>query len=190
MEIPACSAMSSIETSSKGRSEKSSSPSSMSCSRRLSTLSRVRTAIEARLPGEPGDVRAPRGHTASVFLGFIRIWLPAIVTLAGAIVMIAGGGDDISLEGGAGIIGAGLAIWLMNVLFRVGLDNDQDRDREDAARDFFDSHGHWPDEAPPARGGTPASRAEPTAGARTTAAGSTRPRTGPDRTRMRPRRPG
>ena len=25
-----------------------------------------------------------------------------------------------------------------------------DRDAEDAARAFFDQHGHWPDEAPPA----------------------------------------
>jgi hypothetical protein len=24
-----------------------------------------------------------------------------------------------------------------------------DRDEEDAARDFFDRHGHWPDERPP-----------------------------------------
>ena len=82
-------------------------------------------------------------------LTFVRIWLPAVVTLAGVAVMVIGGFDDIALEGGAGIIGAGLAIWLMNVLFRVGLDNDRDRDREDAARDFFDAHGHWPDEPPP-----------------------------------------
>ena len=83
-------------------------------------------------------------------LRFVRIWLPAVVTLAGVVVMVAGGFDDIALEGGAGIIGAGLAIWMMNVLFRVGLDNDRDRDEEDAARDFLDAHGHWPDEEPPA----------------------------------------
>jgi len=85
-------------------------------------------------------------------LKFVRIWLPAFVTLAGVGVMIVGGFDEIALEGGAGIIGAGLAIWLMNVLFRVGLDNDRDRDEEDAARKFLDAHGHWPDEpAPPPR---------------------------------------
>lgn len=83
-------------------------------------------------------------------LRFVRIWLPAVVTLAGVVVMVVGGFDDIALEGGAGIIGAGLAIWMMNFLFRVGLDNDRDRDEEDAARDFLDAHGHWPDEEPPA----------------------------------------
>ncbi len=74
------------------------------------------------------------------------------MTLAGVTVMVVGGFDEIALEGGAGIIGAGLSIWLMNILFRVGLDNDRDRDEEDAARDFLDAHGHWPDEpAPPPR---------------------------------------
>ncbi len=82
-------------------------------------------------------------------LRFIRIWLPAAVTLAGVVVMAVGGFDDIALEGGAGLIGAGLSIWLMNVLLRVGLNDDVDRDREDAARDFYGEHGHWPDEPPP-----------------------------------------
>ena len=82
-------------------------------------------------------------------LPFIRIWLPAVVTLAGVIVMAVGGFDDIALEGGAGIVGAGLSIWLMNVMLRIGFNDGDDRDREDAARDFYGEHGYWPDEAPP-----------------------------------------
>lgn len=98
-------------------------------------------------------------------LKFVRIWLPAFVTLAGVGVMIVGGFDEIALEGGAGIIGAGLAIWLMNVLFRIGLDNDRDRDEEDAARKFLDVHGHWPDEpAPPPRTSEESVTAPPPAG--------------------------
>ncbi len=120
-------------------------------------------------------------------LPFIRIWLPAVVTLVGVTVMVAGGGDDVSLEGGAGIIGAGLAIWLMNVLFRVGLGNDRDRDEEDAARDFYDAHGHWPDEAPPPPR-TPGAQPRDAADHRTTPAGE-RPRSA-HRPGPRPRRPG
>lgn len=82
-------------------------------------------------------------------LRFVRIWLPALVTLAGVLIMAVRGFDEIGLEGGAGVIGAGLSIWLMNVIFRLGLDNDQDRDAEDAARDFYDANGHWPDEPKP-----------------------------------------
>lgn len=103
-------------------------------------------------------------------LAFVRIWLPAVVTLAGIAVMVIGGFDEIALEGGAGIIGAGLAIWGMNLLFRVGLDNDRDRDEEDAARNFLDAHGHWPDEpAPP----PPAAPPAPAAGSASSSSSST-----------------
>ncbi|MCW3011592.1 MAG: hypothetical protein JWO90_1996, partial [Solirubrobacterales bacterium] len=96
-------------------------------------------------------------------LRFVRIWLPVIVTVAGVVVIVVGDFSEIALEGGAGIIGAGLSIWLMNVLFRVGLDNDKDRDEEDAARDYFDAHGHWPDEAPAPRPAPPVAEPSPAA---------------------------
>ena len=91
---------------------------------------------------------AARGPYWACVIRFVRIWLPTLVTLAGVLVMVLGGFDDIALEGGAGIIGAGLSIWLMNVLLRFGLNDDVERDAEDAARDYYDAHGRWPDEAP------------------------------------------
>ena len=54
----------------------------------------------------------------------------------------------IVLEGAAHIVGAGLAIWLLNLLIRIGISGERDRDAEDEARAFFDEHGYWPDEAP------------------------------------------
>ena len=81
-------------------------------------------------------------------LPLVRFWLPLVVTLAGVAVMAIGRDAD-ALEGGAGIVGAGLSIWLLNFLYRVGAHDDVDRDEEDAARDFYDRHGHWPDEPPP-----------------------------------------
>jgi hypothetical protein len=85
-----------------------------------------------------------------VLLIGVRHVLPAIVTLAGILVMAIGGNDD-ALEGGAAIVGAGLSIWLMNLLWRIGFSGDRERVEEDDARSFFDRHGHWPDEPPPAR---------------------------------------
>ncbi|WP_372790709.1 hypothetical protein [Paraconexibacter sp.] len=84
--------------------------------------------------------------TGRVLVSFIRTWLPAIV-VAGGVVLILVRRDDIGLEGGAGIIGAGLSIWLLNVLMRVGFTNEGDRAEEEQARAFFDRHGVWPDEA-------------------------------------------
>jgi hypothetical protein len=39
----------------------------------------------------------------------------------------------------AGVVGIGWIVWLMR-------NGDRDRHDEDAARAFFDEHGHWPDE--------------------------------------------
>ena len=38
------------------------------------------------------------------------------------------------------------AVLLLNVLFRIGVEGDKERDREEEARRFFDEHGRWPDE--------------------------------------------
>lgn len=84
----------------------------------------------------PGDSRA-------LMLG-LRYVLPAAVVLAGLIVMALGSESD--LEGGAAIISAGLAIYAMNWLYRASVDGDRDRDAEEAARDYFDAHGRWPDD--------------------------------------------
>jgi hypothetical protein len=82
-----------------------------------------------------------------VILKFTRTWLPAIVVAAGVILWLIDPSVD-TAEGAAGIIGAGLSIWLLNVLFRIGVKGDQERDAEMEARDYFDRHGHWPDQAP------------------------------------------
>lgn len=42
--------------------------------------------------------------------------------------------------------GAGLSVLLLNVLFRIGVQGDVERDREDEARSYFAEHGRWPDE--------------------------------------------
>ena len=78
-------------------------------------------------------------------LRFIRTWLPAIVVLAGIGLWVASPSVD-TAEGSAGIIGAGLGIWLLNFLYRVGVTGDRERQVEDDAREFFDRHGHWPGE--------------------------------------------
>ena len=76
---------------------------------------------------------------------FVRYWLPAIV-VAGGVAAIALGPADARWEGGLGIVGAGLAIFLINLLFRFGATGDREREREDRAREHFDRHGRWPDE--------------------------------------------
>jgi hypothetical protein len=73
----------------------------------------------------------------------IRYVLPAAVTVAGIAIMTVG--SESALEGGASIVSAGLAIYFVNWLFRIGVTGDEEREREHAAREYFDRHGHWPE---------------------------------------------
>lgn len=72
----------------------------------------------------------------------MRYLLPAGAVLAGLVVMVLGSESD--LEGGAGIVSAGLAIFFLNWLFRIGAAGDREREAEDAARAYYDRHGRWP----------------------------------------------
>jgi hypothetical protein len=75
---------------------------------------------------------------------FVRWILPALICLGGLIAIIVAPSEA---EAGALIISAGLSVWLLNLLYRVGVRGDRERHREDEARDYFDRHGHWPDES-------------------------------------------
>jgi hypothetical protein len=77
----------------------------------------------------------------------VRYVLPVVVVVGGVLAVIISP-NLTSLEGAAGIVGAGLSIWLLNVLHRIGVRGDHERDDEIDARTFFDEHGYWPDEAP------------------------------------------
>jgi len=73
----------------------------------------------------------------------LRYGLPAAIVLAGVVVMALGG--EAELEGGAGIVGAGLAVFLLNWLVRLGASGEREREREDAAREYLSRHGRWPE---------------------------------------------
>ena len=79
---------------------------------------------------------------------FVRYWLPGLICLAGILAMIFGPQES-RAEGGGAILAAGLSIYLINVLFRVGVSGDRDRDQEEDARRFYVEHGFWPDDRPP-----------------------------------------
>jgi hypothetical protein len=90
-------------------------------------------------------------------LSFLRYVLPATVVLAGVVIMALG--SEAELEGGAGIVSAGLAIYAMSWLYRASVDGDRERDNEQAARVYFQRYGRWPDEKRTAGGATSVARA-------------------------------
>ncbi len=75
----------------------------------------------------------------------VRYVLPAAILLAGFVALALS--DTLTgLEGLAMGIGVAGSVLLLNVLYRVGVKGDLERDEEEAARVFYDEHGRWPDE--------------------------------------------
>ena len=79
-----------------------------------------------------------------MMLGVVRYGLPLALLVAGMVVWATSGRVGIAV--GAMFISAATAVLLLNALYRIGVEGDKDRDREDEARRFFDEHGRWPDE--------------------------------------------
>ena len=80
-------------------------------------------------------------------MSWLRYGLPAALVVAGFVLLFVADGS-VRWDGFAMCVGAGLAVLLMNVLFRIGATGDDDRRAEDDAREYFASHGRWPDEQP------------------------------------------
>ena len=91
-----------------------------------------------------------------IFLSLTRVWLPVIIAVIG-IVMIVLGHASLSdqsttrtLEAGAGVglVIVAIIVWMVNWMFRMSIQSSRDREIEEEAREYFDRHGHWPDEDP------------------------------------------
>jgi hypothetical protein len=74
----------------------------------------------------------------------VRYGIPLLLLMAGVIVSATAG--SVGIAAGALFFSAASAVLLLNVLYRIGVQGDRERDTEREARDFFDEHGRWPDE--------------------------------------------
>jgi lysylphosphatidylglycerol synthetase-like protein (DUF2156 family) len=94
------------------------------------------------------------GRFRRMALSATRLWLPLAITVAGA-VLIALGHGRVSTKGdphtimaaaGVALLLVALIVWMINWMFRMSVDSNREREREEAARRYFDEHGRWPDE--------------------------------------------
>jgi hypothetical protein len=79
---------------------------------------------------------------------FVRYGIAAILCVAGFVALFVIDDTGVKIEIWAMCVGGGLSVLLLNWLFRYGNRGDDERDEEQAARDFHQAHGHWPDEPP------------------------------------------
>jgi hypothetical protein len=73
----------------------------------------------------------------------VRYGIPLAMTVAGIVCLVVGGdaaGSGVVLIGSAGIV------LLINVLFRLSLVSNTEREQEERAREQFERTGHWPGE--------------------------------------------
>jgi hypothetical protein len=108
----------------------------------------ARTQASRRAPRhvKGSDMHHPATSDA-VILKVVRYGLPAVLVLAGVVVLVVDHGSN-RIDGFAMLVGAGLSVALLNALFRLGVSGERDRDDEERARRFFSEHGYWPDEKP------------------------------------------
>src|SRR3954454_18945982 len=52
---------------------------------------------------------------------WVRVWLPVAIMVAGVVAIVASGGSEAGWEGGVAIVAAGASVWLLNLIFRLGL---------------------------------------------------------------------
>lgn len=73
----------------------------------------------------------------------VRYGIPLVILIAG-IVALAIGGD----AAGAGVVlcGSAVMVLLLNVLFRLSIVSNKEREQEEQAREQFEQRGRWPDE--------------------------------------------
>jgi len=71
-----------------------------------------------------------------------RIGLPAVIAAAGIVLLVLGGGLRTGL--GAALLGIALMVALVDVAARLSISSQDDRDREQAARRYFQRTGRWP----------------------------------------------
>ncbi len=82
-------------------------------------------------------------------LRLTRIWLPATIAVAGIAAhrrSCPSVARRYSAGAGVVLLGVALIVWMINWLFRMSIESNRDREREEEARRYFDEHGRWPDE--------------------------------------------
>ncbi len=76
----------------------------------------------------------------------VRYGLPLTLFVVGAVITW---GTSIEEGVGEALIAAAVCVVVANSIFRFSFSDLKDRTREERARDFYDEHGHWPDEPKP-----------------------------------------
>lgn len=101
----------------------------------------------------------PKSLLAHFVLRATRVALPVLIALVGVALIALGAatGGATATHGRSGTIAAtgvalviaAIIVWMINWMYRMSVASNREREDEEAAREYFDRHGRWPEE--PAR---------------------------------------
>jgi drug/metabolite transporter (DMT)-like permease len=74
------------------------------------------------------------------------VWLPLAIAVAGIVAIVLGHGRTSEAAAGVALIIVALIVWMVNWLFRLSIQSNREREREERAREYFDRNGRWPGE--------------------------------------------
>jgi protein-S-isoprenylcysteine O-methyltransferase Ste14 len=91
-----------------------------------------------------------------LILAVTRLWLPLGIAVGGLVLIVLGHASlsthttSHALESAAGValLIAAAIVWMINWMYRLSVQSNRDREREERAREYFDRTGRWPDEEP------------------------------------------
>jgi protein-S-isoprenylcysteine O-methyltransferase Ste14 len=98
----------------------------------------------------------PQSSIARILLRATRVALPVLIAVAGVALVVIGqatggatgthGTSSTIAATGVGLIIAAIIVWMLNWMYRMSVDSNREREEEEAAREYFDRHGRWPEE--------------------------------------------
>ncbi len=91
-----------------------------------------------------------------ILLVATRVWLPLGIAAAGVVLIVVGHGrsrgsgatslGNSAAAAGVALLIAAVIVWMLNWMYRMSVQSNRERDQEEAARDYYELHGRWPDE--------------------------------------------
>jgi hypothetical protein len=75
-----------------------------------------------------------------------RVGLPVLLVIGGTVLLIVGRGTTSAAALGVVLLGVALMVVLIDWLYRLSVESNKDREREEQAREYFTRTGRWPDE--------------------------------------------
>jgi hypothetical protein len=94
----------------------------------------------------PDDSDHERWEPGRIVLTATRIWVPALIAIAGVVAIVIGHGKTAAAGAGVGLVIVAIIVWMVNWMYRLSVQSNRERDREEEAREYFARHGRWPDE--------------------------------------------